>query len=471
MTKVGRTGAADRAASSGARHERTAPARNRVIVVLGMHRSGTSALTRGLQVLGVDLGQQLIGAIPGNNDKGFWEDAEINGFNDRLLRKLGSAWDRLNTADPAALLAGNLVEERAAAADLLRARMRPGRVFAFKDPRTAVLLPFWQQVFDGLEVNAGYVVAVRNPAEVAQSLVRRDAMDTLKALLLWVVYSMAAVRYTQGRERLFVAYSGVMQDAERQLRRVARTLCLPPPEENPLELRAYTNDFLSPELRHHVARPEALSDSASTPSIVGELYELLQEAADDRIQGRGPKWQARWEQIEARFSDLLPLLRHMDRLEMQPAGAAAPPARQGDPASPGKPAHSGFVPLRKFTNLGDAVSPEFGKLLHRWSFDSVRDDRIQRDEDARVIVSGWAWPKSPAEVRLAVRQDGITRSYPMNVERPDVVQALQGESGAGFGPPCCGFRYTVRGGNEFQIGFEVDGWLFWLYSAATSAEA
>lgn len=465
--RMTRAGAAAGADSSGTRRARSGPARGRVVVVLGMHRSGTSALTRGLQVLGVDLGRQLIGAIPGNNDKGFWEDAQINGFNDGLLRKLGSAWDRLNTADPDALLGHGLDEERAIAAGLLRARIQPGSVFAFKDPRTAVLLPFWQQVFDTLEVDASYVVAVRNPAEVAQSLVRRDGMETLKALLLWLAYSVAAVRYTQDNQRVFVAYSSVMQDAERQLRRIAGALRLPSPDANPAELLAYADDFLAPELRHHVAPAEALSDPASTPPLVDELYQLLKQAADDDVPARGPTWEARWARIESRFADLLPLLCQMDRLETRPP-SAGPVSRPGGD----RPAASAeFVPLREFTSLGSSVPPEFRNLVHRWSLDSVQHDRIQQDEAARVIVSGWVWPKSAAEVRVAMRQEGVTRSYPMNVARPDVVQALQGECGAASGSSQCGFRYAVKRGTDFEIGFEVDGWLFWLYRAATPAEA
>jgi hypothetical protein len=64
----------------------------KLIVVLGMHRSGTSALTRGLQVMGVSLGERLIPPIEGNNAKGFWEDIEINAFDNEMLAAIESAW-------------------------------------------------------------------------------------------------------------------------------------------------------------------------------------------------------------------------------------------------------------------------------------------------------------------------------------------------------------------------------------------
>ena len=64
----------------------------KVIVVLGMHRSGTSVVTRGLQVLGVDLGTRLLAAEQGVNDKGFWEDMDITAFDVDLLCALGHDW-------------------------------------------------------------------------------------------------------------------------------------------------------------------------------------------------------------------------------------------------------------------------------------------------------------------------------------------------------------------------------------------
>lgn len=45
----------------------------RIIVVLGMHRSGTSAIARGLQVFGVELGNRLIPPLENNNVTGFWK--------------------------------------------------------------------------------------------------------------------------------------------------------------------------------------------------------------------------------------------------------------------------------------------------------------------------------------------------------------------------------------------------------------
>ena len=72
---------------------------NRAIVVLGMHRSGTSAVTRGLMPLGVRLGEPLLPPSP-ENAKGFWEDVDVLGLNVELINALGSRWDSLCVLDP-----------------------------------------------------------------------------------------------------------------------------------------------------------------------------------------------------------------------------------------------------------------------------------------------------------------------------------------------------------------------------------
>ena len=69
---------------------------SRLVVVLGMHRSGTSAITRGLSALGVPLGNNLMPPMLNNNDKGFFEDLEINELNTELLTALNRDWDSLS---------------------------------------------------------------------------------------------------------------------------------------------------------------------------------------------------------------------------------------------------------------------------------------------------------------------------------------------------------------------------------------
>jgi len=113
-----------------------------LVVVLGMHRSGTSAITRGLQALGVQLGDRLLPAHADANAKGFWEDVDVLALNMELLRAIGSDWDHVRPVGAAEV---RLLRESgfaARAAQLLRSKMGSAARYGFKDPRVARLLGF-----------------------------------------------------------------------------------------------------------------------------------------------------------------------------------------------------------------------------------------------------------------------------------------------------------------------------------------
>src|ERR1700730_10621724 len=150
------------------------PAAKRLVVVLGMHRSGTSALTRALKVLGVDLGERLYPGVPENNDKGFFEDIDLNNLNERMLRAVASEWHfaaPLTFNEIAHLQNSDFCIE---GIDLLKDKSANTSIFGFKDPRIAKLLPFWQHVFSRCRFRVSYLLVVRNPLSVAKSLEARD---------------------------------------------------------------------------------------------------------------------------------------------------------------------------------------------------------------------------------------------------------------------------------------------------------
>src|SRR5690606_35792194 len=141
--------------------------RKRIVVVLGMHRSGTSAITRGLQVLGIDLGARLLPAEAGNNEKGFWEDIDVTAFNVDLLAALGHDWHTLAPIQPGELQNEAIVSLKLRAAQLLRGKLADTDWFGLKDPRISRLMPFWLDVFEHLQLDVSYVIACRNPMNVA----------------------------------------------------------------------------------------------------------------------------------------------------------------------------------------------------------------------------------------------------------------------------------------------------------------
>jgi hypothetical protein len=148
--------------------------KKRLIVVLGMHRSGTSAITRGLETLGVNLGSDLL--VPTvDNPKGYFEDRETYLLNEEILTALNHAWSDLDPAEPEYIIQNKILDEFFdRAVNLLLDRLRVNDLFGIKDPRFCILLPFWNKVFDRVGVPVSYIVSFRNPISVVKSLQSRE---------------------------------------------------------------------------------------------------------------------------------------------------------------------------------------------------------------------------------------------------------------------------------------------------------
>lgn len=181
------------------------------IMVLGMHRSGTSALTRILNLLGADLPDDL---MPANayNKSGYWEPTDVVALNDAWLAKADAAWDAPFLEDDT--LHGALPRTAVkTAVDTIRTAFGEGHeLIAVKDPRCTLYAPTWRQALQ----NAGYapaqVLIHRDPAEVAQSLAHRDKFTADEAGLLWAWYSLKALKAFQSDGGVVVSYSGLRQD-------------------------------------------------------------------------------------------------------------------------------------------------------------------------------------------------------------------------------------------------------------------
>lgn len=289
------------------------PHAGRVIAVLGMHRSGTSAIARGLQALGVALGDNLMPPISGENDKGFFEDMDIHRLNERLMAKVGTAWDKLAPFERTTIDGPALSAERREAASLLFGKVAGG-VFAFKNPRTALLLPFWQCVFDDLELDDRYVIAIRNPIECAVSLQNRNGIHLAKGVALWAKHIIEAIGAVEGRTRVFVAYERLLSNPLHELRRMSSILGLAEPLAESASVREYCDDFLSLSLRHNRIGRKELDRCGQAPAFVIELYDLVTELAlaDDanvRVDAD------RLADIVSRYKESAPLLAYADRIE------------------------------------------------------------------------------------------------------------------------------------------------------------
>jgi hypothetical protein len=218
-------------------------------LVLGMHRSGTSAVTQLLALAGASLPANV---MPGDehNAKGYFEPWKIALFNDELLRATGSAWDDVFAYPyrpfPNADERGWLDRAVTLFGEEYRATPWP----LMKDPRATVLLPFWRAVLAELDIAARCVVPVRHPLAVAGSLARRNGFPVEKSVLLWSAYMLAAEAYTRDLPRAFVGYDALLADWRGEVARIEAAHGAPLPRLTAPAGRKI-DGFLSPELRHN----------------------------------------------------------------------------------------------------------------------------------------------------------------------------------------------------------------------------
>lgn len=249
-------------------------------VVLGAHRSGTSAMARVLNLGGLGaLPADLVPPHPVDNPDGFWESRSVIEFNDAVLADMGARWDRPPAG--ATICPGEFDPnhvDRAAA--LLDHQYGEASSLVLKDPRISLLVPLWHEALTRLGIQPTYVVMLRHPVEVAASLRARDGLSWQNAIALWTAYTSAAEIGTRGFARAFVTYDRLMADWRITLRRFS-------PEIGDADRSASTIDaFLSPERRRR--RREDLPAGLEGPDASRIYDALLTRAAQEAASPKQP---------------------------------------------------------------------------------------------------------------------------------------------------------------------------------------
>lgn len=286
----------------------------KLIVVLGMHRSGTSAITRGIVALGASVGENLVpeGA---DNPTGFWEDMEFVQINDRLLEAIGQTYESLALMPTSYARDERVNVLRDEATALMSGKLTRSPVWVLKDPRVSRLLPFWKPVFAQLGVEVAYVVAVRHPFSVADSLEKRNEFPRQKSLLLWLEHYVACVTATQSDWRVFVDYDLLLENPRLETERIAKVLELEQSDHGVARVNSFISEFLSGDLRHTRYVFDDLRDSRELPPDLTASYRLLLAAARDEVAPNDPTFMKKWDDVAERlaaFASVLDLLGQRD---------------------------------------------------------------------------------------------------------------------------------------------------------------
>ncbi|EIJ41615.1 putative glycosyltransferase [Beggiatoa alba B18LD] len=184
------------------------------LIVLGMHRAGTSSVARLLNMMGAYFAPER-GSSPTkaaltateDNPKGYWERWDVVHTNEEIMQAMGLAWDRISTFSAEQITPELITRFKPDVQDIISG-LDGYRPWMIKDPRLSITLPVWLPL---LEVPV-FLFVHRSPIQVAQSLHKRDGISIPAGLALWEKYTLHALQATQGHPRIIISYEQLMRE-------------------------------------------------------------------------------------------------------------------------------------------------------------------------------------------------------------------------------------------------------------------
>ncbi|MBV8601919.1 MAG: sulfotransferase [Candidatus Eremiobacteraeota bacterium] len=256
------------------------------LVVLGMHRSGTSLCAAMLTIAGADGPKD---PLPANeyNETGHWEPRRLCQLHDEMLSAMGVDWQTPFTFPEGFLTSAKVAPYRDRLRALIGEEFGDSRLFCLKDPRISRLLPLWKHIFASEQIAPKYVIVIRNPLEVADSLKHRSPMHWSVATMLWLRHILEAELGTRGCDRMFVTYDDLLADWRTVLREVGRQFRISWPRRMS-EIDVDFDKIISRSLRHHVRNLRA--DGRELSSLVKDTYDASVAAAQSGADAQIPEF-------------------------------------------------------------------------------------------------------------------------------------------------------------------------------------
>ena len=238
------------------------PPRRRVVVILGMHNSGTSLLARAIALMGVELGRHVLtrDSFDTAPRYDYWEHAQITEIQERILERIDRHWGT-ERADwpipPSVWQTPEMLADKRALADILQRELAetPG-LWGFKDPRTVRLMPLWLDLFAALRIDPLYLISLRDAATVATSFASKGRVSYALAERLWTRHYFEALQCSVGAPRMVLDYDAWFRDWEHEFERLADLLGLEPGEAR-TAARAAVGTTIDPGLKQFSAPAEA----------------------------------------------------------------------------------------------------------------------------------------------------------------------------------------------------------------------
>ncbi|MEZ5714397.1 MAG: hypothetical protein R3D85_04015 [Paracoccaceae bacterium] len=244
------------------------------VLVLGMHRSGTSMLAGILGRLGCAHAAHL---MPANfaNELGYFESAEISKLNDEILKSAGSAWNDWQPVHPGWYESAVASGFHDRALEVLDEEYGSAPLIVLKDPRICRLMPFWRGVFEAKGIAPKVIHIMRNPLEVAASLAKRDGLEPDYSHLLWLRHALEAEAESRRLPRFFTSFSDVIGNWGGVTEAAGKALNIPWPRLS-TRVIAEVQEFVSPNLKHFEIATDHLKNNPLLSEWSRDTYRILE---------------------------------------------------------------------------------------------------------------------------------------------------------------------------------------------------
>lgn len=247
-----------------------------VLYILGMHRSGTSAVTGTINRMGLDIGSDLM-PITQDNPKGYYENNKVLKLNEKILIENNSSWDNCHfkiSKIPKEKIAPYVAEAK----KILTEEFRYSEQFCIKDPRNCITFPIWEQASLELKYTIKIIIPHRNPIEVANSLKKRDSFSFEKSLTLWCHHFLSAEHFSRPYKRIFLSFNELLNDTKKTVKTLNDFIGIESKGKETKQIES----FLDVNIKNNNLSIENITDE--TPSFLQKLFRLLKESDFSNIR-------------------------------------------------------------------------------------------------------------------------------------------------------------------------------------------
>jgi hypothetical protein len=276
--------------------DRTSRRKRAAILVLGVHRSGTSSLTRIFNLLGAKLPKEVLG--PGyGNVMGHWEPRHLMEINDEILAATGRTWADVRPMPANWFRSKDAYRFHERIVAEIAASYGDAPLILIKEPRICRLAPLYLDALDALGIEPLVILPIRHPEEVIRSIQDRDGLDPRAVEFLWLRSLAEAEEVSRDCARVWTSFDQLLENWQTTLQSISDGLGLTWPTQ-PAEVFDEVAEVVRPRHRHYRAA------ESRAPLQLSSLTMSAWRAAQRALAGDESGTEMIFDEIRTTISDV-----------------------------------------------------------------------------------------------------------------------------------------------------------------------